>query len=159
MLKTNFGVGVVFIIAFSILLLRHEVSAMGVGTKLVLFSEVKGIVVNQGKPLARTEVVRTFHWMWNNKEYQDRTKTDELGKFTLPKFSLYSIAANVFPHEPVIHQNITIKVNAKDYKAWVASKRNYDDNGELDGQPINIICDIATKPEDQGKFYGISSLR
>ena len=41
--------------------MRTEVSAMSIFPKKVVFSEIKGVVVDKGKPVEGAEIERTFH--------------------------------------------------------------------------------------------------
>ena len=138
-----------------------EGKCMGIGNgfRLVLFSEVNGQVVNKGKPVIGAEVERSYRWSWNKRKGTDRTRTDKDGNFHFNKVVTSSITAQWLPHQPVITQKIEIRVGNTTYEAWEMMKMNYDHNGELDGQPLNFLCDIATKPDFKGEFYGISRIR
>ncbi|MCA9364906.1 MAG: hypothetical protein KC736_03375 [Candidatus Moranbacteria bacterium] len=59
------------------------------------------------------------------------------------------------PEKTVIHQKITIRHNGVDYQGWEHRKESFDENSELDGQPIKLICDLSTTPDVEGSHYGI----
>jgi hypothetical protein len=62
------------------------------------------------------------------------------------------------PHEPLVKQTITIIHGGTSYKAWVLFKRDYDDNGELDGKPIVMTCRLGSEPRRRGEVFGICEL-
>jgi hypothetical protein len=132
---------------------------MSLFSKRVFFSEVRGVVVKKGKPIEGAEVERSFHAAMRDEKGVDHTKTDASGRFLFSKITRSSSFLGMLPHEPVIGQNILIKVGGKEYMAWQFVKHDYDDNGELDGKPIDIICDIASEPAKHGGIYGICRMK
>jgi hypothetical protein len=132
-----------------------EVSAMSLFSQKVVFSEVKGVLVDKGKPVEGAEVERTFHMAMGDKKETDRTRTDASGRFFLPRITKSTGLIGVLPHEPVIGQNIVIRMGGKEYMAWQYVKHDYTDNGELDGKPIELICDLGVDPARCGGVYGI----
>lgn len=108
-----------------------------------IFSTVDGVVLLNGNPVPDAVVKQTFNFGWTDEEGTVTTKTDKYGKFKFPKISRFSIATSIFPHEPVISQFMEITHESKAYKAWLFFKRDYSDNGELNGKPINIICELT----------------
>jgi hypothetical protein len=123
-----------------------EVWSMGLFDflKVCLFSEVNGVVTLEGKPVAGAELVRTA--MINDKEYTDKTVTDEGGKFHFDAMYTHSINKIVFIIEPVIPQTMTIFHNDKEYLGWRTSKRDYHMNAELDGErEIDLKCELTNE--------------
>jgi hypothetical protein len=118
-----------------------ESKAMG-GLSKVMFSEVQGVVLKEGKPVAGAKVVREFIWAWNDASQRDEVTTDASGKFKFDLASRVSLITSIFPHEPVISQKIKIIHHGKVYIAWDFTKHDYDENGELDGKKINIKCEL-----------------
>jgi hypothetical protein len=90
-----------------------EVNAMGRFTR-VLFSEVHGTVLKDGKPLIGVTVRRAFNWRWGKVSGKDQTITNRAGQFQFPQIQRESISASI-PHEPVIGQFIYIDHEAKEY--------------------------------------------
>ena len=139
-----------------------EACAMG---QKVLFSEVQGIVVRDGAPVGGAVVERSYLWAWNDKRGSDSAVTDQQGAFRVPVITGRSFLGGVLPHEPAVDQTIHIRHEGKTYEAWVFSKRNYDGNGELNGKPLRLHCDLSsppkrteTGPAGQG-YFGICELR
>lgn len=118
--------------------------AMG-GLSKVMFSEVRGVVLQDGKPVVGARVVRSYRWHWNDASQQDEVTTGADGKFQFKLTSRLSLITSIFPHEPVIHQEIKIISANKEYLAWEFNKRNYDENGELNGKKVSIKCELANK--------------
>lgn len=128
---------------------------MPIITRLVFFSEVHGVVLDHGKPVAGAEVERSFRSDWRDIKGVETTKTDSMGRFHFTSYARKSLLVGLIPHQPVTTQDVIIRFEGKIYEAWLAMKYDYEENSELDGVPINMYCDIATKPDHQGKFYGI----
>jgi hypothetical protein len=136
-----------------------EVGAMGLFDfmKVCLFSEVKGVVTLEGKPVVRAELVRTAKI--GEKTHADRTTTDENGRFQFPAMYTHSVY-KIAPVEPYIDQKIKILADGKEFLAWNVDKRNYDLDGELrhydSGVQVNvkpnIRCELST--EERGKRFG-----
>jgi hypothetical protein len=107
-----------------------------------LFSEVRGVVASDGKPVTNATIERTYSWGWNSKKGGDTTKTNDKGEFQFPQINGFALMAWM-PHEPLIMQSIRIKANGISYNAWESIKRNYDKNGELDdGKPLVLYCSL-----------------
>lgn len=117
------------------------VNAMGRFSR-VLFSEVHGTVLKDGKPLSGVTVRRVFNWRWGKEKGKDQTATNSAGQFRFPQIDRESISASI-PHEPVIGQFIYIDHEGKEYVAWETFKHDYVVNGELDGKPINLDCELT----------------
>lgn len=137
---------------------QPEVHAMSLFSKRVIFSEVKGVVVHEGKPVEGAEIERSFHLATGEKG-ADQTRTDASGRFSFKRITKSPGLLGLLPHEPVIGQNIVIKVGGKQYMAWQFVKHDYEDNGELDGKPLDLICDLATEPSRRGGVYGICRIK
>jgi hypothetical protein len=135
-----------------------EGCAMSFLKKWVVFSEVKGVVLDNGKPVPGVVVERFV--MESNQEGLDSTVTDARGKFSFKSIEKTSFSiSRLFPHEVVITQKLFINSGNYKYKAWICVKRNYENNGELNGKPIDIICDLKNDYIDNnGKFMGMCRL-
>ena len=127
--------------------------------KMVLFSAVRGTVLLQGQAVAGAVVEREFEWAWKSESGRDSTRTDGNGQFSLPAITRSSFLGSLLPHEPVVRQVISIDHGGKRYKAWATFKRDYDDNGELDGKPIVMTCRLEAEPQRRGEIFGICELQ
>lgn len=150
--------------AYIILLLvfQTEVVAMSfLGIKKCVFSAVEGRVVNDGVPVVNALIKRTYKW--DDEKITDEIKTDENGYFSLPE-KYESSLWTLFPHNPSVGQMINIYIDDKEYQAWGFRKGNYDVNGELDGKPMNLICDLNNqkkphKINDFKSYLGICEVK
>ncbi|MBI3230010.1 MAG: hypothetical protein HYZ45_07515 [Burkholderiales bacterium] len=127
----------------------------------VMFSEVQGVVLKNGAPVAGAKIKREYTWAWDNKKVTEDAVSDAAGKFAFSQASKSSFMSGLMPHEPVISQLITISFEGKEYIAWDFRKHNYDNNGELKGKPIKISCELTRKPASSyinDDIYGICSL-
>ncbi len=123
----------------------------------VLFSAVQGQVVLQGKPVAGAVVERQFEW--NNATVSDRVNSGDDGRFAFAAVvRKSSFMDRLLPSEPMVKQTIVILHEGKSHKAWHHFKRNYDDNGELGGRAIRMVCPLEREPERRGEVFGICEL-
>jgi hypothetical protein len=133
---------------------QTEVFAMSfLGIKKCVFSAVEGRVIENGVPVVNAIIKRTYKW--DGDKISDEIKTDENGYFSLPakhESSLWTL----FPHNPSVGQMINIHVGDNEYQAWGFRKGNYDVNGELDGKPMNLLCDL-NNPKESHKINEFKS--
>jgi hypothetical protein len=138
---------------FGAVLLLAQGNAMA---KFVIFSALTGKVLQNGKPVSGAVLERTF--LWHEEQATDRATTGADGTFSFPRIERGSFLSSLLPSEPLSEQTIMIRYQGKDYKAWYFVKRNYRDNGELDGHPIRMTCRPESEPRLQGKVFGICEL-
>ncbi|APP76961.1 hypothetical protein BJD12_18975 [Xanthomonas vesicatoria ATCC 35937] len=120
--------------------------AMAFFKTLYFFSEVEGVVLLNGRPLAGAEVEREYTWRWGNQRRSSTTRTDQDGRFHFPTVTGRSLTAQLLPHEPVIVQYLKIRHAGRSHQGWFHSKRNYDDKGEFGHSPMRLQCDLADEP-------------
>ena len=89
--------------------------------KKCLFSAVKGVVLDHGRPVEGAIIERSYKWSWKDQSGGDNTTTDARGAFSLPVIWGHSLSASLLPHEPLISQTILIKYGGKSYDAWLFS--------------------------------------
>jgi hypothetical protein len=120
-----------------------------------IFSEVRGVVVSNGKPVAGAVLERTYDWTWKNQKGRDETVTNDKGEFHFPEITGFALLGWL-PHEPVIEQTIRITYDAKSYVAWGHNKHNYDRNGELNGKTPMLYCALEAKDtiKESGSWGG-----
>lgn len=129
---------------------------MGVFSRLVLFSEVHGTVLKEGKPVAGAELVQTVVWSDDeDKNPTQHTATDRNGAFEFPTIEADAGLLRLIPAQPTIQQTIVIRYQGVEYVAWLHGKGSYNANTELDGRLINLICELTRQPDYEGKHYGI----
>lgn len=130
--------------------------AMGVFSRLVLFSEVHGTVLKEGQPVAGAELLQKV--VWSDEEEKNRTQhmvTDSNGVFGFPAIESNAGLLRLIPAQPTIQQTIVIRYQGVEYVAWLHGKGSYHTNTELDGRPIKLICELTRQPDYEGKHYGI----
>ncbi|MCP5159238.1 MAG: hypothetical protein H6975_07415 [Gammaproteobacteria bacterium] len=128
-------------------------------SKFCLFSAVQGIVLSQDKPVTGAVVDRKFVWAWGKETGIDEAVTDTDGTFQLPAIFRSSLLGSILPHQPFIEQTLLIKHQGKEYKAWMFDKMDYEENGELKGKPISLVCHLENEPSRHGEVYGICEIR
>jgi hypothetical protein len=130
--------------------------AMGAFSRLVLFSEVTGTVLKDGKPVAGAEILQQVDWSDDtDKNPRNRTVTDKNGAFAFPAVEHSAGLARLVPAQPVILQKLLIRYDGVEYEGWLHSKSDYDANSELEGRPLRLVCDLATQPDYEGTHFGI----
>lgn len=129
-----------------------EAYAMG---RMCLFSAVKGVVLDHGKPVEGATIERSYKWAWKDRSGSDSATTDVQGAFSLPAIWGRSLLGSILPHEPYVRQTILIRYGGKSYEAWLFNKAGYEENDELDGRPIALVCRLEVEPTRRGKVFGI----
>jgi hypothetical protein len=139
------------------MLLLMEGCGMGVPSRWVLFSEVHGKVLVNGEPVAGAEIIETAKISTDTaKNPTQRTTTNAQGIFHFPTLvKKLSLVWRLLPAQPVVIQTIIIRYQGIDYKAWNHGKMTFEANTELDGQPLDFVCELTDKPEYEGTHYGI----
>lgn len=129
-----------------------EANAMG---KMCLFSAVRGVVLDHGKPVVGARIERSYKWAWNDQTGGDETVTDGKGAFGFPAIWGHSLLGSLLPHEPVVDETILIHHAGQAYKAWMFTRGNYTENGELNGRPIVLVCRLEAEVTHHGQVYGM----
>lgn len=127
--------------------------------KFCLFSAVQGVVLSQGQPVVGAVIERKFVWAWGNETSTDQAVTDANGEFHLSAIFRGSLLGSILPHQPHIVQTLRIQYQGKEYLAWAFAKMNYQENSELKGKPIALICRLENEPSHKGEIYGICEIR
>lgn len=126
---------------------------MGAPKDWVLFSEVRGTVLMHGKPVAGAEVVETARGPKG--DHVQRAVTGVDGKFHFPAIvKQLGLVWRMLPGQPVVTQTIVITYEGADYVAWKHGKLTFAANTELDGQPLDFVCELTDQPEAVGTHYG-----
>jgi len=129
---------------------------MGAFDRLVLFSEVHGTVLKDGQPVQGAELVQTVVWSENENEIPpQQTTTDARGMFHFAPIERKAGLRRMIPSQPAMLQKIVIHYQGTEYIAWRYGKDSYDANSELDGKPINLVCELTRAPGHEGTHYGI----
>ncbi len=146
--------------AMLLLVLLAQGHAMAFSKTLYLFSEVNGIVLLDGKPVQGVEVTQEYNWHWKDEKASKVATTDAQGRFHFPVVTGKSMTA-ALPHQPVIEQTLRLSFQGKQYKGWLHGKDNYDDRGELNGKPLNLVCDLSDEPvgHPEIRSFGICVLQ
>ena len=135
---------------------QGEGTQMGKFDRLVLFSRVQGVVLDHGVPVPGAQLSQKIVWSDDDAENTEvRTHTDARGHFGFEAITHSAGITRLVPHAPMILQTIRISHAGQDYVAWKHGKQTYDDNSELGGKPILLVCDLSNAPEQVDYHYGI----
>ncbi|MEL6206190.1 MAG: carboxypeptidase-like regulatory domain-containing protein [Pseudomonadota bacterium] len=136
-------------------------SAMALGKRVVLASEIEGQVVADasGAPVAGATVTRRWTWGLNDRTGTEQTTTDAEGRFRFPPVEARSLGAALLPHEPGIRTEILLdRPGAEALLLLSLQKKNYDPDGELGGRKLNVRCRTDIEPGANGLFWGTCEL-
>ena len=135
------------------------VPAMGFFKSQVLFSPVSGVVTLNGAPVAGAEIVQSVDWATKEGPAPRSVTSDANGRFAFDAIEGSSMAARVLPLQPSMNQRLVIRHQGVEYDAYRHGKLNYDLNGENEGKPLVLECELSRQPDFFGKFYGICRLK
>ena len=123
--------------------------------KVVLWSPMTGRVLTNGRSAAGATLQRDFLWHFRNEKGSDRTIADANGAFSLPAIERASLLAWLLPHEPVIRQVMTVLFEGQSHNAWACFKHSYENNGEREGRPIDVIVHLERERSEHGEVMGL----
>jgi hypothetical protein len=66
-----------------------------------------------------------------------------------------SLIGSLIPNERVVYVRILINHRDQTYKAWMFTRGNYAENGELKGRPIVLVCRLEAEVTHHGEIYGM----
>ena len=129
---------------------------MGKFDRLVLFSRVQGKVLDHGVPVPGAELIQKIVWSDEGADNSEvRTHTDAHGHFSFEPITRPAGLTRLVPHAPMILQTIRISHAGRTFVAWKHGKQTYDENSELGGKPLLLLCDLSNPPEQVDYHYGI----
>ena len=113
--------------------------------KMVMWSEMKGRVLMNGKPASGAVLTRNFFWQWKSEKGSDQATANAAGEFSFPTIERSSFVGGLLPHQPVIEQVMKIEYQGKTYDAWAFFKYSYENDSETKGKPINLTCRLEAE--------------
>jgi hypothetical protein len=119
---------------------RGEAMAFFDAGKVNIFSEVNGVLVVNGEVIDGAVVSRTV--TWKGSEHEDSVTTKDGGKFIFPSMVKRDLT-KFMPSEFTAFQKITVHYQDEIIKIWETVKREPIENGELEGSPLNLKCDLS----------------
>jgi len=134
----------------------YSMSLFDIG-KVCLFSKTDGKIVLNGEPVAGVKIIRKSIFQTKTKE--EVTTTDNNGVFHFDASFTRSLA-KYMPLEGVITQKIIIQTSEKEHEGWTSVKRNFEENGELGGKPLDLVCELSQEESTftrvgRHQIYGI----
>lgn len=140
-----------FLLVLILLSFIPLVGAMGFfdSMKVYLFSDMKGVVLYEGKPVEGAKIIRTA--MTNNdKEHKDSTTSDSTGHFQFDQMDT-KLFLKLLPTTIRVNQKIIIEFKGQQYLAWKAFTGG-ENKGELNNTDvigtskeinINLNCELT----------------
>lgn len=130
--------------------------AMGLSRRLVLFFEVHGTVLKDGKPVQGAAVIQEVVWSDNKGDVPPTTVSSAVdGHFSFPVVERNAGMMRLVPHQPVILQKILIRYEGVEYTVWRRIRNSYEENSEMDGRPLRLECELNRAADFEGTHYGI----
>ena len=127
--------------------------------KVHLFSEMKGVVTLEGKPVKGAVITRTAISN-DDKEHTDSTITDSAGRFHFGRMETH-LFLKLLPTSIGTYQKVIIDYDGKQYRAWKIGDAYDRNNGELNDRDvigtdkeidIDLKCELTA--EDTSKKGG-----
>ena len=109
---------------------------------IVLFSEMKGHITFNGKPAENATIERWIKWKDEEGE-TDTFTTDDRGAFYLPTVKVKARLPKL--GEFVVHQEVRVFYQGKEFLIWGMGKMSKKLHGELGGRPINFHCELSNE--------------
>ena len=112
--------------------------------KYVIFSPMQGVLMQNGKPLAYTKIIRRLRWNGNDEEgLVEEFMTDEAGRFSLPiheeQLALGMLSQFVGKADLEVGT-----AEGREY-LWSSSKFSPEVFAETDGELNELTCDMASE--------------
>jgi hypothetical protein len=110
----------------------------------VIFSPMQGVLMQDGKPLSHTKIIRRLRWNGNDDEgLVEEFMTDEQGKFSLPAHDeqLSIGMLGQFVAKAYIEVELGNEIN----EIWYSTKFEPEIYAETGGPLEGLVCDIATE--------------
>lgn len=121
-----------------------------------LFSKTSVQILNEGKSVEGATVGRRM--TWQNKTIEEKAVTDKSGNFSFDA-NIKNSLSKFMPVEVVVAQKILIEHNGNQYEGWKTTKRDGEENSELNGRLINLTGEltdeISVKEQGRNVIKGI----
>ena len=109
--------------------------------KYVIFSPLKGVLVQNGTPLPRVKIIRNLSWNGSDGGVKEEFYTDENGHFSLP-IREENLSLNMLD-QFVAKADLEYELNGEKHYLWSSSKFFPEIYTETDGPISGLICDIS----------------
>ena len=108
----------------------------------VISSPLKGQLLNDGKPLARTKIIRQLEWEGQKSEIVHEFMTNDDGMFDLPVHEEKLSGGGI--GQFVAYTEIFVELDGQREGIWTSTKMHKGLNSEFNTPPQGFICDIAS---------------
>ncbi len=156
--KIRFKIAIIVFVIFS----AGAVMVFNNIFKIYIFSEMQGVVLNQGKPVEGAVLNREAVFT-DAKTFQDSTITDAEGRFHFKPITQWSLRPMMF--DTNVNQKVTVTYANNEYLGWETTKRNEHAKGELfynpserDKKPIECLFEITESDEKKQIVHASASI-
>jgi hypothetical protein len=136
-----------------LMLTTTEATAMAIGEKLYLMSEISGTITLNGKPAAGATLKRKVRKAHSHAYLTDEATADENGYFLMPAVTERKVIHKIFPMEFVVPSLIFVNYQGEEYKIWSSTKREPEANTENRGRPLVVQCELTAEE----RIFGVNS--
>jgi hypothetical protein len=109
----------------------------------VMFSEVSGRVLLEGRPLARKEIRQSFNWLGADGG-DVTTCTDDNGYYRFPTLVSYEKQPKG-EKDIFINQRISTIHDDRTVVLWSTTKYEFEDRGESGGFPVRMVHELTSE--------------
>jgi hypothetical protein len=132
------------------------------GDGMVIFSELHGLVLSAGQPVAGASVARSWHWSLTDEHGGDRAVTDAQGRFRLPAVARRGWLRRWLPHQPFVEQTIAVTHAGETVTVWMLDRFNYRPGGELgpslSAAALSVTIELDAPLAHRGPVYGRAAI-
>lgn len=125
--------------------------------KNVLFSEITGKVILDGKPVEKAEIIQKVLIDHNNSITNSMTTSSD-GIFHFPQIERNKRIIDFLPAQFAIGQEILIHFDEKEITGWIYTKSDPEPNSEASGNKFELLCDLGAEPSYSDNYYGVCRL-
>jgi hypothetical protein len=124
---------------------------------LILFSAVKGRVLDHGKPAVGLKIGRETFWNMEKFPRQEFTTTDKEGYFAFPELRAtadFGFLAKLF-HVPTVTHRLDLFHNGEVINMYSGGRSSYEPSVETGYPIIELQCDLSTKYMFRGSMPSV----
>ena len=114
---------------------------------LLLFSAVKGRVLDHGQPVVGAQIERETSWNMEDEPRREYTSTDSEGRFTFPEMrgsARFGLMHRYF-HIPVVLESLFLAGDPKPTMLYTYGRSTYQALEETGFPEIHLSCDLKAQ--------------
>jgi hypothetical protein len=110
----------------------------------VIFSPMQGLLLQDGKPLSHTKIIRRLRWNGNDEEgLVEEFVSDDQGRFSLPVHEEQLSIGMLGQFVAKAYLEVELGSDVKEF--WYSTKFEPEIYAETNGPLQGLVCDITTE--------------